>query len=277
MKLTTKIIFGIILSVFAISLLFIIGFAFTDRKHYQRVYNTAIQIPQDNMTKIELEPYRIIVLDMERTDTTNEYSYGFSSENCGLFLNRATTNKENKLFIPETLHDFISTKIKNDTLTIGIKVDDLRKKHQKENAGNHTFFEGANLNLYTSNANVINKISAMRTSIQSIETDSIKVTAWGEIQIDSCKATIINPDLKESYRMLTIKNSYAKTINLDLDRIENYNIEHCVIEEENLTGSKEHSIVQHRNESGKINWLPKNKEAELNIKIQGDTTQIIFQ
>ncbi|MDR2917166.1 MAG: hypothetical protein LBV74_20420 [Tannerella sp.] len=277
MKLTTKIILGIILSTFAISFLFIISFSFTDRKDFKRAYDTVIQIPQDNITGIELESYRIIVLDTERTDTTNDHSYGFDSENCGLFLNPATTDKENELFIPEALHDFISTKINNDTLTIGIKIDNLRKKYIKEEVNNHTFFGGINLNLHTSNANVINKINAMQTSIRNIETDSIKVYAWGDIRIDSCKATVIDPVLKENYRRLTIKNSHSKTINLDLDRIKNWNIEHCEIEEENLTGSKKHSIVQQQNESGKINWLPKNKNAELNIKIQGDTTQIIFQ
>ncbi|MDR0575780.1 MAG: hypothetical protein LBG96_17465 [Tannerella sp.] len=279
MKLTTKIISGIILSAFALSLLFIIGFSFTDRKYFKRAYNNTItRIPQDNMMGIEVEPYRVIVLDTERPDTENNDAYGFGYDECGLFINPAATpDKENKLFIPEALHGFISAKTNDDTLTIRIKIDELRKKYKKEDADNYTFFAGINLHLYTSNTNVINKITSVQTKISNIETDTIRVNAWGDIHIDSCKAIVINPVLEENYRKLTVKNSYARTIHLDLDRINNWNIENCKIKEENLTGSNRHSITKHRNESGTINWYPKNKDAELNIKVQGDVTQIIFQ
>ncbi|MDR2385079.1 MAG: hypothetical protein LBD80_05380, partial [Tannerella sp.] len=118
MKLTTKIVTGIILSIFILSLAFITGFSFTDRKNYRRTNVSVINIPRDSKTGIDTEPYRTIVLERDKYEQERIYHY-IAEENCGLFLNPVTAEAEkNKLFIPDALLDFISVKTCNDTLTV---------------------------------------------------------------------------------------------------------------------------------------------------------------
>jgi hypothetical protein len=53
-------------------------------------------------------------------------------------------------------------------------------------------------------------------------------------------------------------------------------VENCTVETENITGSGNHSIWLTKDESKKINWIPKNKNAKLNVTLPGDTTQFVF-
>ena len=286
MRLTTKIIAGIILSIFLLSLLFIIGYSFTDRKNYNLSFaNHTINIPQEDKTGIDIEPFRVLVFKVEQSDIDNRFYYNFTNEKNGLFIHPATTpDEENKLFIPEVLNDFISIQTSNDTLTIKIKFDEVREKYAKMNealekrqlpgVGYGIYVSGVNLYLHTSNINVINKLNDIQTQIINMKTDSVKIYSSGDINIDSCKAAVMEPNTN---RKLTVKNSEAKTIYMDLDRTRKWNIDGCVIEEQNVTGSGRHDITFHRNETGKINWYPKNENAELNLKFKGNAAQITYE
>lgn len=289
MRLTTKIILGVITSILALSILFIISFSFSERERPSHSYPSSINIPQDNKTGIEIAPFRVVVLDIERTDAL-DYYYHFEDDSCGLFLKPTTAGEANKLFIPETLSGFITAQTKNDTLSVGIKVDELRKKYsiadssQKQTppqVGTMYFISisGVNLHLYTSNVNVINNIDRLSVKMNGIETDSIKIISAGNVLIDSCKATVIDPHT-QNHSALKIKNSTAKAFNLDLDVIKKWQTVNCLFEEENLTGSNKHTIYRIREPGdapSKINWQPKNKDAELNIHLKGDPVQVAFQ
>jgi len=274
MKLTTKIIFGIILSIFAVSLIFIIGFSFSDRIHYQhRIISNKISISQDNPIGLDINPFNVVVIedDMKfgQVDVISS-----SSDECSLTLYPISSGKENKLFFPEALYSCIDAKTNDDTLKIIINFDELRKKY---NVINHEYFSGINFNLFTSRVNIINNVARFCIKVENIETDSIKIVSSGDILIESCKAIIIEPVMDNSRRKLDVKNSVAKEIHLDLDGLRNWNLEECNIEIQNLTGSGRHNITLDRNKAGKINWYPKDEDAELNIKVQGDTAQIVFQ
>lgn len=278
MRPTSKIILGIILSIFILSLLFIIGFSFSERRNYRKIYSDVISIPHDSIIGINVASFRVIVLEEDRTGVVpGQLRYFSYTDQNGLTLNPKTSGEENNLFFPEALNGFVATKTNNDTLTIQIKVNELIKKYDGEGSRVHLFFSGINLCLHTSNVNVINKVSGFLTKVSNIETDSIKIDSYGDILIESCKAMVIDPVMNQSHCQLTVKNSVAQTIHLDLDRIKNWNVEGCDVGVENLTGSGRHNIIQHRSERVKINWFPKNKDAELNIKVPGDTTQIAFQ
>lgn len=277
MRLTTKIILGVILSIFLIAIIFIVGFSFSERKNYQRPYTTTTKIPQDNLTGISVEPYRVILFEVENTDPDNKYPYGFAGDINGIFLNPITTpDEENKLFIPGALRDFISAQTLNDTLHIQLKITDLCEKYKEENK-NIYLFSGIRLQLNTSTVDYVNKESGINTFVSHIETNRIKINSSGGVHIDSCKAEVIDPVISSNYNRLTVTNCIAGKIYLDLDRGNHWNIENNNIEEQILTGSKTHGITHHKNESGKISWQPKNKEAKLNVTIQGDTTQIILR
>ena len=281
MRLTTKIIIGIFVSIFILSLLFIIGFSFTERKNFNKTNFGihVIKLPQENKKEVNTESSRVIVLTVQTNDK-NRFTSWYSNEESGLFIRTASaTNEENKLFIPEALKDFIAIQTNQDTLIVKIKMDEVLEKYgyKDEALGIREAVQisGFNLCLYTSNVNVINKIRGIQTRISNLEADSIKIYSAGDVIIDSCKANVIEP---ESGRKLTVSNSAAKVLNLDLDQTTNWNINNCDIAVRNYTGSKRyHTLTFSRPESGTINWQPKNNESELNIKIKGDSAQISIQ
>jgi len=279
MRLTTKIIIGFILSVFLISLMFIIGFSFTDRKNYQGISNVnTINLPQDNKTSINVALKHTIVFECEEFNAENEYSYAFANNECGLYLSPATTKEEeNKLFVPEVLSDFITTNTQDDTLFVRVKINELVKKYEKDKK--HTFFSGVNFNLYTNNVHIINKLGGVPTEIRRIETDSITIISYENILIESCKADVVEPIIRNGHRKLTINNSNIRKLYLDLDYGYHRYIERSNnnITEEYISGSQRHDFTYGLNNSDKIIWQPKNKDAKLNITLQGDTTQIILQ
>ncbi|MDR2679751.1 MAG: hypothetical protein LBC47_02950 [Tannerella sp.] len=275
MRTTTKIITGIILSIFVISLTFITGFSFTDRKNYHRWNNSAVDIPQDSKTGIDTEPYRVIVLEREKHEQVQGRFYHiFAGDNCGLFLNSVTAETEkNKLFIPEVLLDFVSAKTCSDTLTVTINVEALSEKYAKGERSVISF-TGINLYLHTSRVDVVNKLLEIPTVIRNIETDTVKVSSGGHIHIESCTARVIKPLKSRSFK---INDCKIDELNIDLDLVTgNWNVENCTVGTENFTGGGNHSIILTKDESKKINWIPKNKKAKLNVTLPGDTTQFVY-
>ena len=274
MRLTTKIISGFIMSIFFISLTFIIGFSFTDRKDQKHSNSNVIYIPQDNLASIELGSFKTIVID-EIQFESKKYYFGLS-DNCNIFFEPPMENNNtDMLFIPAALKDFISIATTDDTLTIKLDLIELGNKYKNNEYRFHSF-SGINMYFKTSKLDVINYTQVIPVNIKNIEADSIKIASNANIRIDSCKALFTDPLLTTGYRNLNVTNSEIKRINLDLDKIYNWNIENCNIEEEYITGSGKHHITQTRKESTTINWIPKNENAELNIKIPGDTTKIII-
>ena len=292
MKLTTKIIIGIILSIFVISLLHIIIYSFTDRKNYRMtIRNKSISIPDASKPCFDVKPYRVFIFSLEQqADDEIKYYYMLNNENCGLFINPAPEKeKENTLVIPETLNDFISTQIKSDTLIVKINFEELRKKHliqdeEFEKIKRTTIrygiaVSGLNLYLHSSNVNIINNLNGLRTEVKNIETDSIIIYSSGQIAIDSCKAILINPVPGKGF---TLTNSSAKILNIDLDLIKGtWKEENNTINIKNYTGSRDNHEMNIKQDIGSkdevINWLPKNKDAKLKINLKGDTAQIRFK
>ena len=276
MRLTTKIIGGFILSVFIITLTFIISLSFTDRKNYSHSNVNIIELPQDKKASIELPSFKTIVIE-EVTYDKHDFMYGFSDK-CNIHFEPATEEQNaDILFIPEALKDFVSIQSSGDTLTI--KMDIIASIEKYKNSENSVIaISGVNLLFNTSKIDVINKTDALPLFISKIETDSMKISSNGNINIVDCKAQYIYPLFANSYyKELLIKNSDIKKVNLDLDYIRNWNIENCNIEEQFITGSKKFYITQNKNEAGTINWNPKEKDAELNIKIQGEPAKITIQ
>jgi hypothetical protein len=273
MKSTTKITIAIILSIFVLSLTFITGFSFTDRKNYHRTYGKTVSISQDHKTGIETGAYRTVVLEREKEVEVKRIYHVFAGESCGLHLNPVRAkNEKNMLFIPDELLDFISAKTCNDTLTIKIKVEELSEKY-RENEQTVVSYTGINLYLHTSNVDVINRLFEIPTFIRDIETDTIRVNSKGSVYIESCTVQVIEPLKVQSFKISDCK---INTLNTDLDFVGNWKVEKCKVETENFTGSGSHNIIPTDNESKNINWLPKNKDSKLNITLQGDTTQFAF-
>ena len=279
MRLTTKIIIGIILSIFILSILTIIGFSFSDRKNYNTSHNRSMIIPQKNKIALTNEPFKVIVIETEEPDSENTYYYFFSNKENGLFINPATTvDDENKLFAPESFTGCISAHTNNDTLILKIKLDELRRKYGiidekdvKIRPHSRFYVTVTGLNLYwnMSNVDVINKLNGLQTRISNLETDSIKINSLGDVTIDYCKASVIEPVTKQQ---LTISNCTAQVLNFDLDRLNNWKTESCNIKVTNFTGSKNANLKYDNSVRGTLNWIPKNKDGEVTLTIKGETS-----
>ena len=273
MRLTTKITLGIILSIFFISLTSIISLSFTDWKNNSS-YDTVTELPQDNPTCIELAAFKTIVIDRIPFEL-QERRVSYLSTNCNLYFSQIPEkNSPDMLFIPEVLKEFVAVNTINDTLTVKLNFRDLGKKYNNDEY-RFNAFSGVNLHFNTSKTDIINNVQALSVSIKNIETDSIRVKSEGNILIDSCKVQFMESFESGRYRRVSITNCDIKRINLDLDYLQQWSIEKCNIEETYYTGSKTHDLTLNDN-SGTKYWIPKNNDARLNVKLQGDTAKITF-
>ena len=271
MKLTTKIIFGIILSIFVISLIIIIGFSFTDRK--KSSYSN-IELPQDKITGVELTAFNTIVID-EISYESKGHKY-YSIENSIVNIDRLPEkDNSDSLFLPESLKDYAIIKTSADTLKIILDINGLKDKYSDTKSNT---ISGINMRFCISKIDIINNLQDLSIIIKNIETDSINVCSQGKVFIDSCKMQFICPLIENYFRGgFYITNCDIKTVNLDLDILQDWNIEKCNIEEQNITGSRIHYMTHLCNEPTNINWIPKTNEAELYIRIPGDTIQVSIQ
>ena len=275
MRLTTKIISVAILSTFLISIALIAGFSFTDRKNYRYSDANIIDLPQDNMTGIELTSFKTILIDEIPFESNNNKGTHLSNE-CNIFFDsHPAISGQDMLFIPDELKNFISLYTSDDTLTVKLNLNDLDKKYRNEDH-KYLSFSGVNMYFNISNFDIINKIQSLTVNIKNIETDIIKVSSSGNILIDSCNVLLIDPFLKVGHKRLKITNCNVKRINLDLDNLHNRNIENCNIEEEYYTGTGYNEINFRGSDSGSKYWVPKNKNAELRVRFQSDSAKIII-
>ena len=283
MRLTTKIIIGIILSIFLLSILHIIGYSFSERRYYKSTYRI-VKIPQENKTEINIEPYRVFVFEAEQSEMEGRYYCSLANSDNGLFIHQVTTPEDNnKLFFSEAMNGFISTKTNDDTLFLKINwekvreqyglIDDVNKKFKTTTRYNVPV-SGVILDLRSSNVNIINKLDRLQTRISNLETDSIKIYAIGNITIDSCKASVIEPVTKQQ---LIISNCTAQVLNYDLDQLYKWKTESCTIEVTNFTGSKDANVWYDNKERGTINWHPKKEDGEISLTIKGETSLQIKQ
>jgi hypothetical protein len=221
------------------------------------------------MTGIDVKPYRVVVFECEYSDSIDYYC---ADSECRLSFNPVSgRDEENKLFMQENLRDFITVNSSNDTLRLRLRLNDLCRKYN-ENLRSYAIISNINLRLHTSDIDIINNVRGMTIEIKDIETDSIKIDVRSNVNIYSCTANVINHLRSTGFVM---KGSEVKELNLDLDNVHAWSVENSKIKEENLTGSNKHNVQQGRNESRRVNWFPKRKEAELHVTLS-DTAQIIF-
>ena len=283
MRLTTKIIIGVVLSIFMLSLFHIIFFSFTKRRYYERKnLEVSMMISQVEKDSLATDAYRVIVIEAESIDEKNVYYAILNNDQCGLLINPAkNADEKNKLIFPKELSRFISTTTNLDTLTVKIKTNEMIKNYlethdivtKTDNVRyilNYVYFSGFNLFLNTSNVNVINKVADLQTKIDSLETDTIKVLSDGKIDITLCKADYIEPALIRRHQPITLTKCTIKKLYCDLDQIGRWNTVTCDIEETYFTGTNNMSASYDNKERGTIKWRPKTKDAEITLKFKGD-------
>ena len=273
MRTTTKIVIGIILSIFVLFIGLIIGLSFIGKKIEPQPNPTF----SENMRSIRVNSYKTIQLDLEP----------MQQEVCNVFLSGKLSlvpmngdNESDNFSFPEESSDFFTVNSVNDTLFIKINQEKLHAKFGV--TGNRKYpvsVSGLVFELKTNHVDVINNIDNIGIEIKDIKTDKIRIKSEGGVFIENCKADAVEPQMinDSGFRDFLLKNSQVKKLNIDLDYMSNWRVENCEIEEENLTGSRDDHHNQLQNSKVKtINWFPKNSDARLNINLPGNTTRIVF-
>jgi hypothetical protein len=186
-----------------------------------------------------------------------------------------------RLFLPEALRDFVSTELSQDTLRIRVDARRLYRSYQtEENRHREYSLAGIHLRFVIPAIDVVNKVQELAVRVKDVETDRIRIDSYGEVFLEGCKAEVITPVMRTGYKQLTLDSCMAQTMNLDLDHARHWNkMPNCTIREMNLTGSGTHQIVlpHGMQKQGMINWLPKDRKAQLDLRMQGDTTRLLIR
>lgn len=267
MRQTTKIILGITGGIVALSLLFIIGFSFTDRKYYSDYREYRKEISQENPVEIKIENFKTVCLNFDSSPLEKSiYMNGILS-----IRPLSKEDSKQKLVIPEELAEYIKTSVTNDTLFI---LFDPNKPIEVKNAPIHSrILDGVNIYLNTQEVDIVNNLR-IGVNVQGVKTDYIKIRS-NITTIDSCEAVQVTPT---GYGNLKITNCSIHDLNIDLDEIGNWNVENSDILAENLSGENTYRLKISKDKIRALNWYPKNKDAKLHLEIGGeDQAQLTFE
>jgi len=271
MKQTTKIILGIISGIFLISLAFIIGFSFSNRRNWQWIDNSVvsmIEFSQENKTEIEIGSFQTVCLDNEDNGEFKFFPFGsFSIKPISPEIGKQ------QLIVPDDLKKYLNVTNRNDTLFIRLN----RKKMldgEKLSNPNYLNISGMNLDLHTSAIDIINNSTVFKIDIRMAQTDRIKINNSESVTIESCTANEVTLLSKGN---IEINNSTIKKLNLDLDNIGGWSVNQSQIDLLNLSGSREHQASISKTEFKSANWTPKNENATLNLGIKGSAARIILE
>ena len=275
MRLTTKIVLGIIISLFLLSFGAIIIISFIDEKFKENSNLYTPDISQKNIIPVNVEPFQTVWIDqVQIQDALNVFLRG--TIRLKPVIN---PDEKNKLFLPEELLRFTDIISSNDTLIIRLKVDELYEQYVTSRVPKHLFcvIEGFNFFIHTNTVDVISDMVGMQVDVRNIKTDKIKIQANSAIAIDSCQTNLIAPRMRNSPYQFLLTNSQVKELNIDLDQMgDTWTIKNCDIEVENLTGSNKHSVSLPKGEANIMHWMPKNKDAQLTVTLYGDTASVEF-
>lgn len=273
MRLTTKIVLGIIVGMFLISLLFIIGFSFSDRRHFSYSHPTNRTEVEQKMIDFPIEDFNTIVL--KNSETEPPYQIYFAGE-LSISANHEI-DEEQGLSIPQEIKEFFTVTHSNDTMTIAFDREKacLHFKPKEVNS-NYTEVVGININLISSKVDVINELENFNLVVKGISTDHIKLLSRGRILVEDCTAMTVSP-IQHSHNEFRIKNSTVENLNIDLDHISDWYVDDCEIKCGNITGGGYHGCDISKRFAHEVNWYPKNKDAHLEPKLQGDSLKIVFQ
>ncbi|NDV65971.1 hypothetical protein [Bacteroides sp. 224] len=278
MRLTTKIVLGVIGSVFVLSIGFIIGFSFTDRVDYNTGYKDIPFISEENVVGLDVSPYKTVWLDSE----PRAYNYKEIYPR-GRFKLAPVTSEEqrNKLFISEELSQFVDIVSSNDTLIIKLKINKLKEKYGKTDDEARKYYaalDGVNFSLYGNFADVLSNLDGVAIEIEDMETDLIRINSTSAMYVTNCKANVLEPIQRGGYNSFQLKDSQIKELNIDLSCIGHREIINSEIDVENLTGEGYNYLERSKKSAKVINWHPKNKDARLEIRVEsGDSLQVKFK
>jgi len=267
MKLTTKITLGIILGCFALSLLFIIGFSFSDLKEVSPKERNNLVIPDDRGTvERACGQFKEVVFEADKDGVKH------SIESFNRLTIVADEQGTGALTMPAPISDFVVTETVGETLHIRLKTAEMVKRlgHPEIKTAR---ISGIDIRLKVQNLHIVNKLYNVSMLINGITTDTIVVYSSADVVFNNCKADVFE---QSEARNLKVHNCALGVWNIDLDRVSSWSVSDSSIGEENLYGSGKHHVSQHKSEAKTVRWFPKSEDAGLTVQLYGDTAVVRF-
>ncbi|MFV0417495.1 MAG: hypothetical protein ACK5KT_02025 [Dysgonomonas sp.] len=283
MRLTTKIVLGIIAAFFLINIIIIVCLSI----NYERpITDKELRQEDIKMASIDIPPYKVITLDMESND--NIYFTGtlnihpLIDENEKKKWPFPDAGEKNKLLITEKLKPNIRQVLAGDTLKLYLKPSDDMMERKRDSRMYHTDSK-IDLFLFTnSDINFKNNIFFISVNVNDITANSVNISTGGKVQLQNCNIDTVNPivrDNNESFffvRNLNIDNSRIDILNCKFMEDNELNINNSKIGTGNFSGYTNQAIVIPSNTFKKINLVKQPDERAVNIEILSDTVQFIF-
>lgn len=109
---------------------------------------------------------------------------------------------------------------------------------------------------------ISNTIPGMRTHMGGLQLDSLSTYTKGEkLQLDSCSVQVLRAGGDNT--SFVANKSTISHLYLDLDFLNNWQVNNCVVDTEHLTGSGSHRNHLQKGECRQMIWTPKQENAEL--------------
>jgi|GEM_PF-6072365 len=276
MRLTTKIVLGIIAAVFLTATGYICYLSLS----YDGEKKTGV-ILTDETVSIDISGQKIIEIYADTISIKND---GKDKDKHYIIFDgliniqpAAKEEDKGKIYIPEQLKEYLEISALHDKTILRVKTAELLTDHYKNKIPDPAAIRGINFTIYADSCvDIRSRIGGLRANIQGLKAESINIDIMrGDLNIENCEADIITPTVR-GWGHFVMKNSRTKVFNADLDYLQNWRIEQCDIDTENLTGSGNHDVEVPATECRVMNWNPKNEKASLNVSLGSDTARVIF-
>lgn len=256
MKCTTKILIGILLSGLVVVMVgTILNFTLGHRRDRWQFVGES--------TQVEVAPYRVVnvwIQDEEQLKKEEIYVNGY------LALLPAVDGRRT-LSYPKDMEHYLFMETKNDTLNLIFKITahNLPDEYKdKERVG--LSIAQMTLMADSSLVAVCSRVEGLNIQLSKLKLDSVTLRA-SYLEVDSCDLRSLAVD--DTWQ-LRLRNSRIHNVYLDLDRVPNWSVSACQLENEYLTGSRNHYNNLQKDECRRMYWKPKSEEAELTVRLKSE-------
>ena len=253
MKSTTKILIGILISGIVVVL---IGSVLLYTYNAPKKGLTF----DSKLTQVNVPPFRVVNVLVDSTGQLPK-EYGFLESELSIV---PVIGSQNTLSYPERLEPYLSITTKNDTVNLIFNISsdalpgELSKKKQ-------LYFEllAMKLTADSSLVAVSSEARGLKLRLCNMKADSVALNVYAySLKVDSCDLRSLS--VKKA-ATLELVNSRIGNTYLDLDDVSRWSVTNCKLDNEYLTGSRNHRNELQKGECRQMHWMPKNKDARLSV------------
>lgn len=294
MRLTTKIVFGIIGAIFLASITCIIVLSIGyERKESTRVEELDKQIKESNEKKVAISvpSYKNMILDLNISENESEelldrvrtfiggcvYFTSAPIDSFNVSLPEDLTQDKKIVLIPETLEAYVKWTIDADgTLRLLLKPsEDLLYPYKERDY----FIYRPKIEIIVLSESIerfCSEVNNINADFKGINANLMEIgTNDGDISISDCNIGTLIPKTGRE-KKVKITNSKIKDLNVDFSSGLQLNTFQCEIETGHFRGNTDTWNVNGKSDFRKINWVQNDKDKPLNFKLKTDSVTLVF-